>query len=103
MGADRNQPLHVRLQNKDHFDDPDVCKFNLLGFCPNDLFVNTKHDTGPCTKRHDVFFKEQFKNDPKRDEYKRGYEQELIDQLQRMISNVDLKIKKSLQRAENPI
>jgi hypothetical protein len=48
MGKDRNPPLHIRLQMRDHFDDEDVCKFNLLGFCPNNLFPNTKHDQGPC-------------------------------------------------------
>ena len=102
MGTDRNHPLHVRLQNRDHFDDPEVCKFNLLGFCPNDLFPNTRHDTGPCQNRHDDFLKEQFNNDPNRDDYARTYEQDLIDHLSKMVSNVDAKIKKSIARAENP-
>jgi hypothetical protein len=103
MGKDRNYPLHVRLQMRDHFNDPDVCKFNLLGFCPHDLFPNTKHDQGPCQLRHDDFLKEMFENDPDRADYAKQYEVELIDCLQRIVANVDLKIKKSLARAENPV
>lgn len=60
MGKDRNHPLFIRLSKRDHFDDQDVCKFNLLSFCPNDLFPNTKADIGPCEKRHDDYMKDQF-------------------------------------------
>lgn len=28
------------------FEDEDVCKFYLAGFCPNELFINTKADLG---------------------------------------------------------
>ncbi len=31
--------------------------------CFNDLFPNTPHDEGPCSKRHDPIFKYQFEND----------------------------------------
>ena len=103
MGKDRNYPLHVRLQMRDHFNDADVCKFNLLGFCPHDLFPNTKHDQGPCQLRHDDFLKEMFDNDPDRQDYARQYENDLIECLQRIVANIDLKIKKSLARAEKPV
>lgn len=103
MGKDRNHPLHVRLQKRDHFDDADVCKFNLIGFCPKDLFPNTKYDQGPCQGRHDYFLKDQFLNDPNREEYARKYETDLMEHLSRMVANVDAKIKKGLVRAENPI
>ena len=79
MGKDRNYPLHVRLQMRDHFDDDDVCKFNLIGFCPYDLFPNTRNDTGPCQQRHEDFLKDMFEQDPKREDYARKYEQDLID------------------------
>ena len=74
MGADRNHPLHVRLQNRDHFDDEDVCKFNLIGFCPNELFPNTRHATGSCKQRHDDFLKSNFLDDPAHAEHARKYE-----------------------------
>ena len=73
MGKDRNNPLWMRLNKRDHFDDQDVCKFNLLSFCPNDLFPNTKADIGPCERRHDDYLKEQFGSDADRDSYERKY------------------------------
>ena len=97
MGKDRNKPLFVRLARRDHFDDQDVrnnhskflfspslfrffqiCKYNLLSFCPNDLFPNTKADIGPCEKRHDDFVKQQFTNDVEKESYERKYQDELI-------------------------
>ena len=35
-----------------------ICKFNLISFCPHDLFPNTKADIGPCEKRHEDYLKE---------------------------------------------
>ena len=32
MGKDRNHPLHIRLQKRDHFDDEDVSKSCYLSF-----------------------------------------------------------------------
>jgi len=57
MGNDRNKPLFIRLANRDHFDDIEICKYNLCLFLYNDLFRNTKADIGPCEKRLDEFFK----------------------------------------------
>ena len=103
MGKDRNHPLHIRLKKRDHFDDPDVCKYNLVAFCPHDLFPNTKADLGKCTKRHDEFFKDMFKQDPNQDYYQRKYEQELMDLLDKLIQKVDERIRKSHYRIEAPM
>lgn len=46
MGKDRDLPLQERLKKQEHFDDPDVCKYILVSFCPHDLFPNTKADLG---------------------------------------------------------
>ena len=86
MGKDRNQPLFIRLATRDHFDKADICKFNLLSFCPNDLFPNTKADIGPCEKRHDDYLKKMFEEDPDRKNYERKYQEELIQQLSKMIA-----------------
>ena len=75
----------------------------MVAFCPHDLFPNTKADLGKCTKRHDGFFKEMFKNDEFRDYYGRKYEAELIDKLDRIISKVDERIKRSMTRIEAPM
>lgn len=37
-----------------------ICKYFLVKFCPNELFVNTKADLGPCTKIHDERLKKDF-------------------------------------------
>mgnify|MGYP000878723620 CR=1 FL=1 len=89
MGKDRNKPLYIRLAKRDHFDDQDICKFNLLSFCPNDLFPNTKADIGPCERRHDDYLKELFMRDPDRDSYERRYNDELISILESMVAQVD--------------
>ena len=96
MGKDRNKPLFIRIEKRDHFDEPDVsnpksynlqiCKFNLLSFCPNDLFPNTKADIGPCDKRHEDHLKEQYNRDPDKSRFERRYVDELILQLEHMIS-----------------
>lgn len=59
MGINRNAPIDSRLR-QEHFTDSDVCKYFLVSVCPNDLFPNTKWDLGPCHKRHDEFFKNQY-------------------------------------------
>lgn len=46
FGKDRDLPLKERFQRKEHYDDTDVCKYNLVSFCPHDLFPNTKNDLG---------------------------------------------------------
>jgi len=44
MGADRNLLPEEKQGGNKHFDDERVCKFFLCGFCPHELFVNTKSD-----------------------------------------------------------
>ena len=70
MGRNRNKLNHTSARNNEHYTDQDVCKYNLVSFCPHDLFPNTKKDLGPfppflfninicrCYKRHDEFFKD---------------------------------------------
>ena len=46
MGKDRNKLPNERPQQTIRFTDPRVCKYFICGFCPNELFVNTKSDIG---------------------------------------------------------
>jgi hypothetical protein len=39
MGKDRNKPLYIRIEKRDHFDDQDVRKAGLLLFVNLDLQV----------------------------------------------------------------
>lgn len=103
LGKDRDLPRKEKMKLNKHFDSPEVCKFYLLDFCPHDLFVNTKSDLGPCKKRHDHFFKNQFLNDPNRSQYQFKYEDMLMEFLEDLISSVDNKMKKSFERIEAPL
>jgi hypothetical protein len=46
MGKERDVPLTERTGRGLRFDDPDVCKHQLAGLCPFQLFKNTKSDLG---------------------------------------------------------
>jgi hypothetical protein len=46
MGKERDVPLGKRQNKPLEFDDPAVCKYELLALCPNRLFRNTKSDLG---------------------------------------------------------
>jgi hypothetical protein len=51
MGKERDVPLAQRQNRQLEFDDPDVCKYELVALCPNRLFRNTKSDLGECGAR----------------------------------------------------
>lgn len=102
MGADRDLPLKEKLSKQIHFDDPSVCKYYLIGFCPHELFRNTKSDLRECQRRHDIQFKMQFDNDPHKEEYQQIYEDGLMDFLETLIADVDNKMKRCAERIEAP-
>jgi len=103
LGKDRNLPLKEKISRKKHFDDREVCSFYLIDFCPHDLFPNKKSDLGPCKKRHDNFYKIQYENNPNKKEYKIRYEEILEGFLERLVLDVDNKIRKAVERIEAPI
>ena len=47
-----NGPGAASRQPQVSITDPKVCRSQLAGTCPHDLFTNTKQDIGPCTKIH---------------------------------------------------
>ena len=102
MGKDRNLPLSYRGKKKEHFSDTEVCKFFLVAFCPHDLFPNTKADMGKCSKRHDEYYKKMYERDSNREMYQRRYEEELMELLERIISQLDSKIRKTLAKIDVP-
>jgi hypothetical protein len=53
MGAERDVPLQQRSHRQLHFTDPGVCKYELAGVCPNQLFTNTRSDLGACRSSRD--------------------------------------------------
>jgi hypothetical protein len=58
---------------------------------------------GECHYRHDQEFKISFENDPNREYYQTKYEETLISFLESITSEVDLKMKRCLERIEAPV
>jgi hypothetical protein len=103
MGKDRDLARKEKVKLQKHFDSLEVCKYYLLDFCPHDLFPNTKSDLGPCKKRHDQYFRQQFTRDSNREGYQIKYEEMLMDFLEELIAEVDNKMKRCLERIEAPL
>ncbi|KAL3176030.1 hypothetical protein MRX96_010738 [Rhipicephalus microplus] len=95
MGRDRNL-APTEKKNTCNWEDPDVCKHFLAKFCPNDLFVNTKADLGPCNKVHDDRLKREYEASPR---YRQeGYEDSFLQFCQSMLSDVEKRIRRARQR-----
>ncbi|CAM6008722.1 unnamed protein product [Sphagnum balticum] len=96
MGKDRDLPFDPQKKKKSQFDDPRVCHYHLVAFCPHDLFPNTKSDLGPCEKIHDDGLRADFLN------YNKvlQYEAEFLGYLERLIAELERKIRRSHERLE---
>ncbi|XP_047142795.1 luc7-like protein 3 [Hydra vulgaris] len=95
MGKDRNL-VPGEKSSQVHWSHPDCCKFFLCGFCPSDLFTNTKADLGPCSKVHDEQLKVEYENS---DEYgELGYEKDFIHFLSNIQADVERKIRRGHER-----
>ncbi|KAG2373273.1 hypothetical protein C9374_012262 [Naegleria lovaniensis] len=99
MGVNRNgdrQDLII-----EHFTDPRVCKFDLLGLCPYKLFPNTKFDLGPCPFiccPVPPKFRKQYEEEKKTHNF--DYERDLERILASIQDNCDEKIAKAQQRLD---
>jgi hypothetical protein len=99
MGAHRDgEPNKAPVK----FTDRDVCKNFLLDMCPNELFVNTRADIGPCTLVHSVALKQDYEKASKTKDY--GFEEEVMINLRTFIKDCDRKITQAKRRLEeNPV
>ena len=88
----------IPSERKD-FRDKDVCKHFLAGFCPAEMFMNTKADLGKCGFVHDAKVQKDYQQSD--DKGKLGYEEDFYDYLCRLVSDVDRTIRKGHQRLEN--
>ncbi|KAG5673123.1 hypothetical protein PVAND_003197 [Polypedilum vanderplanki] len=98
MGRDRNLPVDSKVRERS-WKDSENCKYFMHSFCPNDLFVNTKSDLGPCGKLHDEEMKKMYEKAP-RCNRKIDIENEFIRFINSMIVEVDKKIQKGKQRLD---
>jgi len=99
MGKHRDLLPNEKARKDVHFTDSEICKHFLCGFCPNDLFTNTKSDLGTCTKLHDEACKEEYQEAKKRKEF--PFEREWIRHMDRLIDDLDRKIKRGHDRLEH--
>jgi len=60
MGINRNAIQGEDEDNTVKWNDSNVCVWYLCGFCPHDLFTNTKEDLGPCPRVHSPPLREDF-------------------------------------------
>jgi len=95
MGTDRNAGKN---EQKKSFKDDDICKHHLVWQCPHDMFVDTqgraavKSPIGPCRKKHSEAMRDRFKQDPDADKFKIRWLKDLLQELQRLTDEVDVKI-----------
>lgn len=83
---------------KAKFSDSNVCRNYLCGLCPQELFSNTKVDMGECKKLHSLPLREEYEK--ANSEKYLGYEEELLETLSSIISEVDRSIQKSKRRLD---
>ncbi|CAA6663297.1 unnamed protein product [Spirodela intermedia] len=99
MGSARNLTEEEKKGFKEvSWDDKEVCGPFMVRFCPHDLFVNTKSDLGPCPKIHDQKLKESFEKSPRHDEYVLKFEAELSQFCERLVMDLDRKVKRGRER-----
>ncbi|KAL1924225.1 uncharacterized protein VTP21DRAFT_7260 [Calcarisporiella thermophila] len=79
--------------------DSRVCRSYLCGFCPQELFRNTKADIGPCPNVHSDRLKQEYE-DAKRKGEERGFEPDFIAAMERFTMECDRKIRAARARLE---
>ncbi|CDI76193.1 hypothetical protein, conserved [Eimeria praecox] len=99
MGRDRNE-YGANAKKGASFKAETVCKFFLLDFCPHDLFPNTRVDLGPCDREHRADLKVAFEADPEREFYQALFETEFARYLQRLVDQMENRIKRVQQRID---
>ncbi|KAJ2801412.1 splicing factor [Coemansia furcata] len=78
------------------YTDADVCKDHLVDFCPNQQFINTKADLGPCDLVHDDKLRETYQKSS--DRGRLGYEDAFYGRLQRLSHDLQRKVRRATER-----
>uniref|UniRef100_A0AAR2J083 LUC7-like 3 pre-mRNA splicing factor n=1 Tax=Pygocentrus nattereri TaxID=42514 RepID=A0AAR2J083_PYGNA len=95
MGRDRNLAPDEKRCNV-RWDDETVCKYYLCGFCPAELFTNTRSDLGPCEKIHDENLRKMYEKSSRF--MKEGYERDFLRYLQSLLAEVERRIRRGHAR-----
>lgn len=86
---------------KRSFKDEDICKDFLVEFCPNDLFINTKADLGPCRKIHDERLKKEYQECKNKHEY--PYEEDFVSTLRMLVNDLERKMRRAREKVDAAI
>uniref|UniRef100_A0A6Q2XYK3 LUC7-like 3 pre-mRNA splicing factor n=1 Tax=Esox lucius TaxID=8010 RepID=A0A6Q2XYK3_ESOLU len=92
MGRDRNLAPDEKRCNV-RWDHETTCKYYLCGFCPAELFTNTRSDLGPCEKIHDENLRKMYLPF-----MKEGYERDFLRYLQSLLAEVERRIRRGHAR-----
>lgn len=95
MGRDRNLAPDEKRCNV-RWDDESVCRYYLCGFCPAELFTNTRSDLGPCEKIHDENLRKTYEKSSRF--MKEGYERDFLRYLQSLLAEVERRIRRGHAR-----
>jgi len=96
MGAHRNLDDDDEPVHKKNWRDDDICKYYLCGFCPHDLFVNTKSDLGQCENIHDDELRKEFEG--QKSSRKEKYERRFLVFLQDIVHTLERRIQRGKER-----
>ncbi|KAF4038886.1 LUC7 N terminus [Phytophthora infestans] len=80
------------------FRHPKVCKPYLCGLCPRDLFQNTRLDLGTCKSLHLPTLRSAYVEQKSTRDF--GYERELINELSKLLADVEKKIARAQRRLD---
>lgn len=92
MGSARNlDRKEAKARKGQNFKESDICKFYLLGFCPQheELFHSTKRDIGSCSKVHSDAMKEEYEASPDKAKWEREYGRQLRTYLEELVRGAD--------------
>jgi len=78
--------LREEAERKKRWDDEDMCPYFLCGFCPHNLFTNTKADIGCCRYEHHEAAKEAYENVSRRK--KRRVERRMLYKLHQLVAEL---------------
>ncbi|KAM4598632.1 luc7-like protein 3 isoform 2-T2 [Polymixia lowei] len=95
MGRDRNLAPDEKRCNV-RWDHETVCRYYLCGFCPAELFTNTRSDLGPCEKIHDENLRKTYEKSSRY--MKEGYERDFLRYLQSLLAEVERRIRRGHAR-----
>ncbi|KAI3387438.1 hypothetical protein SNEBB_004344 [Seison nebaliae] len=95
MGAHRNDDPNVEHEKID-FTHHSICKYFLCGFCPHELFTNTKADKGPCPHTHDYNILSKYQASSRFNRL--GYEEQMEKYCRQQIAEIERRIVKNKER-----